>query len=125
MTIKNKMVWMDIPVADLERATNFYSHLMNLKLSIQEHGGMKFSLCPHQDNEVAFCLVVEPNFKAYSQDQTHPLIYLNVNGRIDEALEITKKHGGKILSDKEQIGPYGFRAIILDSEGNRLALHSS
>jgi predicted enzyme related to lactoylglutathione lyase len=29
------------------------------------------------------------------------------------------------LQDKHQIGPHGFRAIIVDSEGNRIALHSS
>jgi len=30
----------------------------------------------------------------------------------------------KILKRKHQIGPYGFRVVILDSEGNRIALHS-
>lgn len=28
------------------------------------------------------------------------------------------------MSDKEKIGPYGYRALILDSEGNSLALYS-
>ena len=31
---------------------------------------------------------------------------------------------GKVLESKHQIGPHGFRTVILDSEGNRLALHS-
>jgi hypothetical protein len=33
-------------------------------------------------------------------------------------------NGGKILNAKHQIGPYGFRAVIQDSEGNQIALHS-
>ncbi|HTB64091.1 MAG TPA: hypothetical protein VK737_10955 [Opitutales bacterium] len=43
---------------------------------------------------------------------------------MDAALKAVKKARGKILVDKEQIGPYGYRAIILDTEGNRIALHS-
>jgi predicted enzyme related to lactoylglutathione lyase len=39
------------------------------------------------------------------------LVYMNVDGRI---VEQTKS-----------IGPHGFRAVIVDSEGNRVALHSN
>ena len=38
--------------------------------------------------------------------------------------ELSKKHGGSIIEPLHSIGPHGFRAIILDSEGNRIALHS-
>ncbi len=123
--MQNKIVWMDIPVKDLARASKFYSNLMNLKFTIEEFGEMKFALCPHLDNESAFCLVVEPNFKVSELNHSTPLIYLNVNGRMEQALSEVIPHGGKIISAMEQIGPYGFRAIILDSEGNRIALHSS
>jgi predicted enzyme related to lactoylglutathione lyase len=33
-------------------------------------------------------------------------------------------HGGTVLNPSHAIGTHGFRAIILDSEGNRVALHS-
>ena len=32
--------------------------------------------------------------------------------------------GGTVVLDTHEIGPHGYRAIILDSEGNRIALHS-
>jgi len=35
----------------------------------------------------------------------------------------TKFHA--VLKAVESIGPHGFRAVIRDSEGNRVALHSS
>ena len=57
--------------------------------------------------------------------QHGPLIYLNVDGRIDEALEAAFESGGKILNKKEQVGSWGYRALILDSEGNSVALHST
>ena len=53
------------------------------------------------------------------------LIYLNAQGRLGDALSAVEKNGGKILQPKHSIGQYGFRAVILDSEGNRLALHST
>ena len=124
MKIENKIVWVDIPVIDLKRASEFYSHLMNLEFTIEENVDMKFALCPHKDNEAAFCLVVDPKFEPSCTNHNHILIYLNVNNRMDEALSEVTKHGGKILTAKEQIGPWGFRAIIMDSEGNRVGLHS-
>ena len=50
--------------------------------------------------------------------QDGPLVYLNVEGQLDQAIESAKNNGGKILANKQQIGPYGHRAIILDTEGN-------
>jgi hypothetical protein len=43
---------------------------------------------------------------------------------LDDALVKVGANGGKVIQPKHQIGPFGFRAIVLDSEGNRIALHS-
>ena len=53
------------------------------------------------------------------------LVYMNVDGRVRDAVAQAQKHGGRVLKAIESIGPHGFRAIVLDSEGNRIALHSS
>ena len=34
-------------------------------------------------------------------------------------------NGGEVMQPKHQIGPYGYRAVVIDSEGNRIALHST
>ena len=52
------------------------------------------------------------------------LVYMNVNGRIRNAVSQVEALGGKVLEPTHAIGPHGFRAIVLDSEGNRIALHS-
>jgi predicted enzyme related to lactoylglutathione lyase len=52
------------------------------------------------------------------------MIYLNANGRLDDAIAAVAPNGGKVVQPKHPIGPFGFRAIINDSEGNRVALHS-
>jgi predicted enzyme related to lactoylglutathione lyase len=54
-----------------------------------------------------------------------PLIYLNANPDLQLVLDKIEKAGGKILVPKTQISPeYGYMAVFLDTEGNRIALHS-
>lgn len=52
------------------------------------------------------------------------MLYYNVIGYLEDALEQVKKQGGEVLQAAHSIGPCGHRAICLDSEGNRIALHS-
>jgi predicted enzyme related to lactoylglutathione lyase len=83
---------------------------------------MSFGLLPHAKESVSGCLVV---MKENAPSATGVLIYLSCDGRHNEAEEAVTANGGKVLQPKHQIGPYGFRSVILDSEGNRVALHSS
>lgn len=50
---------------------------------------------------------------------------MNVDKRIRNAVSQVKKHGGKIVQPIHAIGPHGFRTVVLDSEGNGIALHST
>lgn len=121
MNIDNTFCWIDIPVNDLDRAIQFYAGILNQPVEkIAEHG-LEFGLLPHKENNVSGCLCVMPNRKP---SQNGPLVYFNVEGKLDKTLANVEQQGGKILSAKEQMGPYGHRAIILDSEGNAVALYS-
>ena len=54
-----------------------------------------------------------------------PLIYLNANPDVQLVLDKIEAAGGKILVPKTEISPeYGSMAVFLDTEGNRIALHS-
>ena len=64
-------------------------------------------------------------WQRHSSTSAHgPLLYLSCQGRLDEAIAAVAPHGGKVLQARHPIGPYGFRAVVLDSEVNRIALHS-
>ncbi|MDB6075753.1 MAG: Glyoxalase-like domain protein, partial [Verrucomicrobiaceae bacterium] len=52
------------------------------------------------------------------------MVYFGVNGRLKEAVAAVRAHGGTVQNDVHSIGPYGYRAEVLDSEGNCIALHS-
>lgn len=121
MSMNNTICWTDIPVTNLDRAITFYSAVLGAEVTLQSPPGMEFGLLPHSENNVSGCLVVESDNKP----STHgPLVYLSVEGRINDAVAAVEKGGGKVVAPKHAIGPYGFRAIILDTEGNRIALHS-
>lgn len=117
---QNRAVWFDIPVADMERAAEFYSAVLNLKIHKQEFDGVSFCVFD-QENGNSGSLV--PNETEISSN-AGVLIYLNVHGRIRDAVSQVEKHGGKVLQRIHSIGSHGFRAVVLDSEGNRIALHS-
>jgi predicted enzyme related to lactoylglutathione lyase len=116
------LCWTDIPVTDLDRAINFYSAVLGKKVSKESAEGVEYGLLPHEEQNSAGCLVEADDNKP---SRTGPLIYLSVEGRLDDAVTKVRASGGQILQEKHSIGPHGFRAIILDSEGNRIALHSS
>jgi predicted enzyme related to lactoylglutathione lyase len=119
----NTICWTDIPVIKLDRAIKFYSAVLDAKVTHEKEHGFEFGLLPHHKNNASGCLF-KFSKKENRPSKSGPLVYLNVNGRMDAALKAVKKARGKILVGKEQIGPYGYRAIILDTEGNRIALHS-
>ena len=57
--------------------------------------------------------------------ESGPLIYLNGNPDVQLILDRVKVAGGEVIIPKTQISPeYGYMAVFLDTEGNRIALHS-
>ena len=117
----NQIVWVDIPVLDLDRAVRFYSAVLGAEVQKQEHPGRTVAVLPGADSGVSGCLFTKDDEKPSDRGM---LVYLNAQGRLDEAISAVESNGGKVLKPKHQIGPYGFRAVVLDSEGNRVALHS-
>jgi predicted enzyme related to lactoylglutathione lyase len=117
----NQVVWFDVPVLDLDRAIRFYSAVLGAPVTKESMPGMSIGMLPHEKETVGGCLHQADD----NQPSNHgPLLYLNAQGRLDQAIAAVELNGGKVLQPKHSIGPYGSRAIILDSEGNRLALHS-
>jgi hypothetical protein len=117
----DRVVWFDLPVADLARASKFYGAVLGIKVEELKAGNFPFAVLEHGPSGNGGCLI--PN--AMEVSAIGILLYMNVDGRIRDALRQAEKHGGHVMKAIESIGQHGFRAIVLDSEGNRIALHSS
>ena len=116
----NRAVWFDIPVADLDRACAFYRAVLAIAVHKEKVNDVAFAVLEHHGG-TGGCLVPAAE---HPGAKTGILLYLNVDGRIRDAVRQTERFAGKVLEPTHPIGPRGFRAIVLDSEGNRIALHS-
>ena len=121
------LCWTDIPVTNLDRAIKFYSAALGRQVRKLSEGGMEYGLLPHQEQNASGCLCIRADSGGVDNrpSANGPLIYLSVQGRLDEAVEAARANGGKVLRARQQIGEHGFRAVVIDSEGNRIALHST
>lgn len=116
----NRAVWFDVPVVDLGRATAFYSAVLGIDVHEESFGEYRFAVLAH-DQGNGGCLVPRPEEIASDRGL---LVYFNVQGRIRDAVRQVAGKGGRVVEDVHAIGPHGFRALVHDSEGNRIALHS-
>ena len=121
------LCWVDIPVTNLDRAMKFYSALLGSEVRKLSDGKAEYGLLPHDEGNASGCLCTRGDSGGVDNrpSANGPLIYLLVEGRLNEAVEVARQNGGKILRERQQIGEHGFRAVIIDSEGNRIALHTS
>jgi predicted enzyme related to lactoylglutathione lyase len=120
--MSNTFVWVDIPVLDLDRAIAFYSAVTARAVDKVGGPGFTFGLFKHEGDAVGGCLVESGSD---SRPSLHgPLVYLDAGGRLDDAIAAAEQGGGQVLKAKHSIAPNGWRAIVADTEGNRIALHS-
>jgi predicted enzyme related to lactoylglutathione lyase len=117
--------WFEIPVSDFDRAKKFYETIFDFQMPESTMGParMGFLLYDFQNEGRGGAIVHNPEF--YTPSANGSLIYLNCEPDLQVNLDRVEKAGGKILEPKTDIGNnFGFWALILDPEGNRVAFHS-
>ena len=124
--MNNAISWFEIPAIDLERAQKFYETIFSIQLAPLDLDNIKMRMFPLNDmmTQVGGAIVESGGFHKPSPTDG-VLIYLNGNPDLQLVLDKVEQAGGKILVPKTQISPeYGFMAVLIDTEGNRIGLHS-
>jgi len=119
-----KVVWFEIPVANMDRAKAFYEAVFNTQILVHDLDGTIMGWFPGQDESAGApgSLILHEQYKP-SHDGT--LVYLN-SQELSLELSRVQAAGGKILQEKTMISPeHGFMGLFQDTEGNRIALHST
>jgi uncharacterized protein len=120
--VKSLVSIVEIPTTDFARAISFYESVLAIKIEVMEMDGVKLGMFPNTGDGVFVQLVSGADYKP-SGDGT--LVYLNGGVDLQNVANKIEAKGGSIVVPKTEIGPdMGFFAMFIDSEGNKLGLHS-
>ena len=120
---RNMVGWFEIPVSDMDRAKTFYEKVFQVKIDIQNFGGLQMGWFPFEDEkEGASGTLIKQ--ESYIPSHEGTLVYF-MSDDVQNELDRIEAAGGKIYQPKTEISPeHGFMGVFEDSEGNRVALHS-
>ncbi len=120
--INNAITWFQIPATDFGRAVKFYSAVLKKPLREETMLGERMGIFPY-DGEGVSGAVTEANYLKPSLDGNN--VFLLVEGELNQALSRVEAAGGHIMTPKTLLAPdMGHFAVICDTEGNRVGLHS-
>lgn len=120
--MENAINWFEIPVSDFSRAQKFYSAILEIEIQPAEMFGNKMGFLPSDKTNVSGAIV---QGAGYEPSQSGSLVYLNGGKDLQHVLNRVEKNKGKVVVPKTAIGPdMGFFAVFIDSEGNKIGLHS-
>jgi predicted enzyme related to lactoylglutathione lyase len=118
----NPATWFEMPATDLARAKTFYEHVFGLELTLMDMGPTTmamFASDPTKPN-AGGALVKGDD---YTPNATGTTVYF-ATADIDGILAKVASGGGTIALPKMSIGAFGFIGLFIDTEGNRVGLHS-
>ena len=120
--MSNVIRWFDMPATDLDRAAKFYETVLAIMLMRENMLGARMAIFPAKSGEATGATIARDGA---TPGTTGPTVYLKAGADLSGALSRVPAAGGKVLHPKTFIKKgWGYFAIILDSEGNSMGLHS-
>jgi predicted enzyme related to lactoylglutathione lyase len=112
----------EIPATDISRAIGFYQAVLNIQIEEMEMPGLEMGLLPYEGQPVIGVIMKGEGYEPSAKGVT---IYLNGGDDLQVALDKVEENGGSIVVPKTpHADESGFFALFLDSEGNKMGLHS-
>ena len=117
----NPIVWADIPVTDMARASAFYAAVTGRTVAPMPGGGAEVAVIAGDEGQTN--AVSADLFKGGKPSHDGATVYLGAGGDIDGMLVRVSEAGGRILQEKQFMGDMvGWIAFIEDTEGNRIGI---
>lgn len=122
MVNTNALNWFEIPATDFARASAFYGNIFQTTLIPMKMDGWDMGMFPYQPEQgVGGAIVVGEGYEPTTKGS---IVYLNGGDDLNIVLKRVEGAGGKVLAEKFSIGENGYCAFFLDTEGNKVGLHS-
>lgn len=113
----------EIPVTDFTRAVQFYQTILGVTIEEMEMDGNKMGVLPNEEGTVNVVLVKGSDYKPTTDGA---VLYINAGKDLQPMLDKVAQNGGQVIVPKTEISPeMGYFALFIDSEGNKLGLHSA
>ncbi len=121
LNLKHYVNWFELPAYNFERAVSFYNAIYSIKMETTETNGYTMGFFPAKGGIGGAVVQGE----GCAPSTTGPLIYLNGGKDLNVVLSRIEAAGGRVILPKTLINEaVGHFALFMDTEGNRLALHS-
>ena len=112
----------EIPASDISRAVGFYQGILGINIEQMSFPGLEMGLFPYEEQMVTGVIMKGEEYQPSANGIT---IYLNAGEDLQVVLDKVEENGGKIIVPKTpHADEVGFFALFLDSEGNKMGLHS-
>lgn len=122
-SLKSALNWFEIPATDFDRAVKFYSDIYAFDMPTRDMGHSRMGFFQHEPGSGVGGSIVHGD--GYIPARDGPKLYLNGGSDLRTVLDRVESAGGKVVQGKTQISAeIGYFAIIDDTEGNRIHLHS-
>ena len=121
--MKDAISWFEIPATNYERAKTFYATVLGSEITDMPMEGVKYGVFAHDadNNRVGGGIIESEGVIPSAEGVT---VYLNAGDDLSIPLARVESAGGKVVLPKTDIGENGFMAQLIDTEGNKVALHS-
>jgi predicted enzyme related to lactoylglutathione lyase len=120
--MNNPVGWFEIYVDDMARARAFYEAVLGVRLTRME--GTEFEMWAfHMDAQSYGAPGALIRMPGYPAGANSVMVYFSCEDCAVQAKRAAQS-GGKIETPKKSIGPYGHIALVVDTEGNMIGLHS-
>lgn len=121
---QNVVGWFEVPVLDMDRAKKFYDTVFGIEIQVQDFGGTLMGWFPWAEGKTGASGSLIQN-ESYKPSHTDGVLVYFASQDVQNELDRIEDAGGKIVKPKTQISPeVGYMGVFLDTEGNRVALHS-
>ena len=120
--MKNLVSIVEIPTNDFSRAVAFYQSILDIRIEETEMQGTQMGVFPSGGEVVSVVLIKGNEYKPSAEGT---LVYLNAGDDLQVVLKKIEANRGRVVVPKTEISPeMGFFAMFIDSEGNKMGLHS-
>ncbi|MCE9669223.1 VOC family protein [Myxococcus stipitatus] len=118
----HRVNWFEIPVVDLDRATRFYEAVLGTTLRVEDFHGARVAVFTRKAaGDVTGALVLASGLRP---SLVGSRVYLDAGGDLDGCLGRVARAGGRVLVGRRSLGAHGAYAVLQDTEGNAVALHT-